>query len=432
MKKKLVAIMMTVILGVVPLMGCGNGKTDTPTETEATEAVTSDTNKAETEAPAGEKVTLELWNYLSSASLPEFEKVVEEFNASQDRIEVVSTYVARADLMNQYTMGAISGELPDIGMVDGPDMASYIEMGVFEDITDLVNGWGQIDNFISGPLNSCRGADGQLYGLPHVTNCLGLFYNKDLLAEAGYENPPTTWEELKEIAAAVTNEDTYGMAICARGDEEGMFNYVPWLYSTGKDIQSLDTPEAAKSLEFLSGLIEDGVMSKEIINWTQSDVKEAFASQKTAMMVNGPWQVPSLLEADFEWGVALIPKDEVNASVLGGENFGICAGTKYKEEAFEFLTYMMDAQNSADFCEKTGKFPPRTDALQMKEIWTEDPFYSVFAENLEYAVPRGPHAEWPRISEAVYTAFQAVYIGEKTPEEALSQAAAIIEGIYKE
>jgi ABC-type sugar transport system, periplasmic component len=425
MKRRLLTIMMTAVLTSMSLAGCGNNTTNSQTgsidQEKSTEQVSSNT---------GEKVTLELWNYLSSASLPEFEKVVEEFNASQDRIEVVSTFVARADLMNQYTMGAISGELPDIGMVDGPDMASYIEMGVFEDITDLINSWGQIENFISGPLESCRGEDGQLYGLPHVTNCLGLFYNKDLLSAAGYENPPATWEELKEIAAAVTDEDTYGMAICARGDEEGMFNYIPWLYSTGQDIQSLDTPEAAKSLEFLSGLIEDGAMSKEIINWNQSDVKEAFASQKTAMMVNGPWQVPSLLEADFEWGVALIPRDEINASVLGGENFGICAGTKYKEEAFEFLAYMMDAQKSADFCEKTGKFPPRTDALKLKQIWTEDPIYSVFAENLEYAVPRGPHAEWPKISEAVYTAFQAVYIGEKTPEEALSHAAEIIAVIY--
>ena len=427
MKKKVVAIMMVTALALISLVGCGS----TPVETE-TPTANDDASQTVEEVTASDKVTLELWTYLSPASLSELESIIEEFNASQDRIEVISTFVARADLMKQYTMGAISGELPDIGMVDGPDMASYIEMGVYEDITDLVNEWGQIDNFISGPLNSARGADGQLYGLPHVTNCLGLFYNKELLAEAGYENPPTTWDELKEIAAAVSNEDTYGMAICARGDEEGTFNYIPWLYATGQDIRSLDTPEAARSLEFLSGLIEDGSMSKEIINWTQSDVKEAFASEKAAMMINGPWQVQSLLEVDFEWGVALIPKDEVNASVLGGENLGICAGTEYKEEAFEFLAYVMDAQNLADFCEKTGKFPPRTDALQMKEVWTQDPFYSVFAENLEYAVPRGPHAEWPKISEALYNAFQAVYIGEKTPEEALSDAAATVEGIYKE
>ena len=65
-------------------------------------------------------------------------------NAMQDRIHITYEFVAREDLLRQYQMGAISGELPDIGMVDNPDMASYIQMGVFADITDQLNEWGQL------------------------------------------------------------------------------------------------------------------------------------------------------------------------------------------------------------------------------------------------------------------------------------------------
>ena len=47
--------------------------------------------------------------------------------------------------MNQYTIGAVSGELPDIGMGDSPDMESYISLGVFEDITDDIKDWDELD-----------------------------------------------------------------------------------------------------------------------------------------------------------------------------------------------------------------------------------------------------------------------------------------------
>lgn len=50
-------------------------------------------------------------------------------------------------MMNQYTIGAVSGEFPDIGMVDSPDMESYISLGVFEDITDDIKDWDELDQF---------------------------------------------------------------------------------------------------------------------------------------------------------------------------------------------------------------------------------------------------------------------------------------------
>ena len=78
--------------------------------------------------------------------------------------------------MKQYTIGVVSGELPDCGMVDNPDHNSYASMGVFEDITDLYNSWDEAA-FLEGSLNSCYYED-KLYGLPWGNNCLGLFYNK--------------------------------------------------------------------------------------------------------------------------------------------------------------------------------------------------------------------------------------------------------------
>ncbi len=104
-------------------------------------------------AVADDKIELTLWHYFgidydySDGSV--FQRDIDNFNAMQDRIHISYEYVSREDLMRQYQMGAISGELPDIGMVDNPDMASYIQMGVFADITDQLNAWGELDQFFT-------------------------------------------------------------------------------------------------------------------------------------------------------------------------------------------------------------------------------------------------------------------------------------------
>lgn len=97
---------------------------------------------------SGKPTEIEFWHYFDADSDKELIiDWIEEYNSIQDDIHITPTYMSRDELMNQYTIGAVSGELPDIGMVDSPDMASYISLGVFEDITNQLNSWGELDNF---------------------------------------------------------------------------------------------------------------------------------------------------------------------------------------------------------------------------------------------------------------------------------------------
>ena len=126
-------------------------------------------------AVSAEPVEVELWHYFDqSADSKAIVEWVDEYNSMQEDIHITATYVSRDELMNQYTVGALSGELPDIGMVDSPDMASYISLGVFEDITAELEEWGELDMFYEGPLSSCMDSEGNLYGLPQNSNCLAL------------------------------------------------------------------------------------------------------------------------------------------------------------------------------------------------------------------------------------------------------------------
>lgn len=112
------------------------------------------------EPNGGAEVTL--WHYFEHEA-DALNKMVKQYNESQSDIYIVPTFVSREELMKQYTIGAVSGELPDIGMVDSPDMASYISLGVFEDISEYLTDWEDLDQFYPGPMASVKDADGNIY-----------------------------------------------------------------------------------------------------------------------------------------------------------------------------------------------------------------------------------------------------------------------------
>lgn len=446
--KRIMALLLATTMSSMLFAGCGgsgsssesSSSSDTTTEdTSSTESVSGEEADASDigEPNGGAEVTL--WHYFESEA-DALNQMVKQYNESQSDIYIVPTYVSRDELMKQYTIGAVSGELPDIGMVDSPDMASYISLGVFEDITQYVEDWEDLDHFYSGPMASVKDADGNIYGLPNNSNCLAIACNMDILRAAGFENPPTTWEEFREVCAATTNaeEGVYGFAMSAIANEEGTFQYIPWMYGAGGDVTDVDSVEDVEALTFLTELVQDGYMSKEVVNWGQGDAYNAFLAGKAAMLESGTWQISTLDGEDkdqvtFDYQYVAMPANGDNqATVIGGENFGVCAGSEHVEECVEFLKTMMSAENNASWCEIAGKIAVRDDASNYTDFWTTDERYKVFNDSMDFAVARGPHESWPTISEAIYTAVQASLLGEKEPADALADAAAVIDPILEE
>ena len=348
--------------------------------------------------------------------------IIEEFNSSQEGITVEAKYVPFADFKKQLSIGASADELPDLVIPVNPDHAAYAAMGIFADITDKFD----VSNYYEGPVNSCT-LDGKLYGVPFGSNDLVLFYNEDMLKEAGCE-VPTTWDELLEAAKATTTDTVSGFAHCALQNEEGTFNFLPWVWSTGATSYEINSEGGIKALTFEKELVDSGAMTKEAINWTQGDTMHQFIAGNLAMMINGTWQIPTMREEvpDLNWNVAPIPQDKEQASGLGGENYAVIAGGN-EDAAVKFLEfattpetclYMMNAMGyiSADSTIAEGQFEG-------------DAVYQVFVDEMQYAHARGPLPEWPSISDAISLAFNKVITGDSTPEDAAAEAQATIDGI---
>lgn len=380
-------------------------------------------------AVAEGKTEVTIWYYWETIKHQEtLNSVISDFNASQDAVEVKAQYVPFADFKKQLSIGATADVLPDIVIIDGPDHASYAAMGIFADLTDKLADWEDLGQYFEGPINSCT-LDSRLYGIPFGSNCLALYYNEDMLEAAG-QQVPTTWDELKAVAKAATSDQVYGLALSSVQNEEGTFNFMPWIWSTGASSFEIGTDNGIKALTLFKDLIADGAMPKEVINWTQGDVMNQFISGNLAMMVNGPWQVPTMREQapDLNWNVALIPQDAQNASVLGGENFAVIAGG-HEDEALAFLKYATGADKVAGYIDNFGYIAARKDVADGQ--FEGDEIMKAFAAQMQYAMPRGPHPEWPSISDAISLAFNQVIVGTAAPADAAAAAQTTIDSIVK-
>lgn len=409
--KRAITLGMTTALTVGILSGCGGS-----------EATTSD---KEVETTATEAQAVNIWYYWETEGHQKaLDKVVKEYNDSQDAYEVAAKYVPFADFKKQLSIGASADELPDIAILDSPDHASYVSMGIFEDLT----GKFDVSNYYEGTVDSCTMED-KLYGVPFGANCLALYYNEDLLNAAGC-SVPTTWDELKDTAQKLTTDSTTGLAFCSVQNEEGTFNFVPWLWSTGTTSYEIDNEAGIKALSFVKDLIDSNVMSKECTNWTQGDVMNQFISGNVAMMVNGSWQIPTMQQEapDLNWDVTLIPKESEYASCLGGENYAVIKGGN-TEGALDFLTYATEETQVKYLMDAFGYIS--ADKTIAETQFGEDSPYAPFVEELQYAQSRGPLAQWPSVSDAISLAFNEVMTGTASPEDAAKTAQETIDSIVK-
>lgn len=155
-----------------------------------------------------------------------------------------------------------------------------------------------------------------------------------------------------------------------------------------------------------------------------------FISGNVAMMINGPWQIPTMKEEapDLNWNVALIPKDSEYASVLGGENYAVIEGGN-EEGALDFLQYATEQEQVEYLMDSFGYIS--ADKTIAEGQFTDDETMQIFTEELNYAKARGPLAEWPEVSDAISLAFNQVMTGEAEPEAAAKTAQQTIDGIVK-
>lgn len=326
-------------------------------------------------------------------------------------------------LIQRVLQQASSRTLPDVLMLDNPDLQQIAATGALAPISDFGL---SADGYQEGVV-SANTFEGQVYGLQPVTNSIGLFYNVDILAQAGI-TPPKTWDELKAAAAALTQGNRYGIAFSAVADYEGAWQFLPFMWTNGGDETNIASPETAEALQLWVDLVNSGSASPSVVNWDQADVRDQFSAGNAAMMVNGPWQFPALDQVQgLNYEVVPIPVPQAGDTVvapLGGETWTIpqTGDPARQAKAAEIVACLNTDDNQIALATERTTVPTKT-ALRDRFV-TEVPRMAAFTEIVQTARARTGKlgAEWPSAATRIYTAVQTAITGGAPPLQALQQA----------
>ena len=343
--------------------------------------------------------------------------------AKADGLTIQREAVPGDSLIAKVLQQSSSRTLPDVLMLDNPDLQQIAATGALSPLSD----YGlNADGYVSGVVAASTYKD-KLYGLQPVTNTIGLFYNKDILAKAGVQ-PPTTWDELKVAAKKLTKGKQYGVAFSAPANYEGTWQFLPFMWSNGGDEKDIATPQVAAALQLWVDLLKSGSASKSVLSWTQADVNDQFKAGNAAMMVNGPWQFPVLnANTALHYGVVPIPAPKAGATAiapLGGETWTVpnTGNSDRQKNAAKIVACLNSDDNQLLLATERQTIPTKS-ALQDKFV-AQQPNMKAFSELVKNARARTGElgADWPKAATKIYTGVQTALTGGAAPLKALQQA----------
>ena len=370
----------------------------------------------------GGKITLTWWDYFNDTNEKAVNERIAAYKKVKPNVTIKRTAQPFADLKQKLLQGATAGELPDIVVIDNPDHSSFAALGVLADLSDQVKAWGQEGEYFEGPWKSTvyQGAN---YGVPDNSNCLALWSNSAMLEKAGV-TVPKNWDDLRAAAKQLTSGKTHAIAMSAVKSEEGTFQWLPFLWAAGADLDSLDSDGGRQALQLWVDFVKSGEMSRSVVNWDQAAVLQQFENDRAALMVNGPWQIPTIKaeKPKLDWQVSTLPEGQTSASILGGENIAITKSSKHVDAAWDFITWTQEPANLTPYIVTAGKIPSRKGVAEQEE-WTSDPAVKVFVEQLQTARPRAYGPKYPEISAAVQDMLQSALTGDASVDAAVKTAA---------
>lgn len=389
-------------LAAVPLAACGGG--------------------GGTKSGSGDVTTLKILDYY--ADDPDNGIFAEALEAAAKKVGVTieRETVHGTSLIQKVLQMSFSRTLPDLLMLDNPDLQQIAATGALTPLGDL--GF-KADGFIDGFVGAGT-YDGELYGMGPCANTLGLYYNKDLLDAAGVA-VPTTWDELKAAAKTLTSGDTYGIAFCAKASYEGSWQFLPFFWSAGADETDIATPEAASALQLWVDLVREGSASESVLNWSQTELGEQFTSAKAAMVIDGPWLTTTFDKSDVNWAVAEIPvpaAGDTAVAPLGGELWTIPqTGDQAKQaKAMELLQALLDDDTVLELNTTRFTIPTKeaVDAAYIEALPQMESLVTAVNNGRSRTAQLGEG--WPKTAEALYNAIQSALTGKQEPLAALETA----------
>ncbi len=384
------------------------------------------------------KITITEMDYWSIASQSAIlQKLFASYEQLHPNVTIQRSAVPFANLLPKADQEAASHTLPNILVLDNPDVAAFASTGALTQLDSFMQGKFSPSDFYAGPASTMT-YQNKTYSFPVGSNDLALFYNIKMFRAAGL-TPPATWSQLISDAKALTHGNTYGFAFSAPADEQATFQFEPYLWGNQGDLAHVNSAQAVAALQVLTTLVQSGSASKGALNWGQPDVATQFGEGHAAIMENGPWELPVLeqqynMKYGTDFGVVALPVPQAGVapvSPLGGEEWTIPVSSDKAavQASWDLVNWLEQPAQLQELDQAFGYIPAIKSAAA--PLLQQQPDLQVFASELDTARARTAQlgANYPKVSQAIWTAEQAALTGSQSPQAALNQAQQQIDSV---
>lgn len=294
-------------------------------------------------------------------------------------VEIVSLPWGQA--FEKFATMVAGGDIPDV--VEMPDrwLALYNER--LMDLGPYVDAWEHGATLTDATINmGSATAEGALKEIPYGFYLRAMFYNKDLLAEAGVDGPPETLEEFRAASEAVSALDgKYGY--CLRGGPGGLNGWM-MMASTmmGSDTffdeagnSTINTPEAVAGLQFLIDLYQDGLAPRDSVSWGFNEIVAGFYSGTCAFLDQDPDALIAVASRmdESSFAVAPMPKgpDGKSFPTIGYAGWAGFDSSDHKDEAWSLIAHLSSPEQNKVWAKRVGVIPIHKGADQDPYFQTE-------------------------------------------------------------
>ena len=387
---------------------------------------------------------ISFWNTMRDFEMAEVQQLIDAWSAAHPGITVKHEPQSFDNARANYQNAAPVGTAPDILRADIGWTIGFADEGFLLDLSDLVD----TSDFIATPLETASWKGG-IYGLPHVTDALGLQCNQAVLGEAGLDAAPASWDELVEAGATVTDLDAQKYGFYMRGDS---YWAQPFVWSWGgslyevQDDGSVDvqinSAEAAEGWNYLKDSVLGTVAPA---NWDfasdYDNMSAGFKAGTIMCVMNGPWSVGDHLSGEAfadpsNLVIAPIPEGSPGntGSPVGGHNYvvyALVAEDEAKQTAvLDLLSYINGGEAQAFLATGPLGLVPTRNSAYASEAVAANPVMAAWGEVMNKATNRAGHPKSSDMYDPFTREYQAFLKGDKSAEEALAAIETAWESLF--
>jgi multiple sugar transport system substrate-binding protein len=325
--------------GAVVLAAC-QGATQAPTAVpKPAEKATEVTQP--TSAPAAKgQTTVRLLTTHGATMAPFIAESLKKFAQEHPEVKVehedlTEGYYDRLNVM------VASQTLPDVVNLRSFDMFDWYRLGNLHSVSEFLDAEPKLkaSDMVDAIMRSCY-FEGKYWGLPYDASTMIFFYNRDLLKQAGVEEPKDTWtiDEMMEMAKTLTQGDNWGFA---RLPDYADWRVEPWILAYGgtmineaRDQWTMVGEGAEAAMQLLVDMRKKYKVAPEPAAAGSINI---FVLGKGGLVNAGQWEIPGNREAlKFDWDVAWFPTGKAGfKSITHGGTYIMYAKTKVASEAWK-------------------------------------------------------------------------------------------------